>query len=100
MALQERCTRPDLPRRILTCVFALLLSTISHANSTDVYWSGFAYQGEQSAAEKRYPNSFKLSKQQDGDGLVLDNHLREKMRGLKNGSFNIKRNGSGFCIGH
>lgn len=92
MALQERKSWAALPVCMIVCTAALLLSTVVHANSVDVYWSGFAYQGEYcaEASECPYPHSMSLMDRRGDDGVSeLDTRLKQKLEGIRNDTYNI-----------
>lgn len=67
----------------------LLLLQVTGAGATDVYWSGFGFDGDFAAAPGRYPNSFALSQQLEGDRPILDAYLGAKAQGIDNKSFDI-----------
>ena len=94
MTLQEGKSWAVLPVRIIVCTAAILISTVTHADSVDVYWSGFAYQGDFCAevSECPYPHSKSLSDRKvssDSVVSVLDERLNQKLEGVRNDTFNI-----------
>ena len=70
-------------------IVLLAISQAATAAKTDVYWSGFAFDGDYAAAKDRYPNSFELSQRVDADRPLLDKHLGAKAQGLANRTFEI-----------
>jgi len=92
MALLHGKLSGALRGRILVCAAAILLSTVVRADSIDVYWSGFAYQGDFSAGEYRYPHSKSLSDRKissDSVVSVLTARLNQILQGIRNDTFNI-----------
>jgi len=83
------------PLRVITCVAMLVLSAPAVSASTEVYWSGFGFDGKQDFAAQRFPNSFSLfSEQEDGAG-DLDTILREKVGELRTSSFLVNTTSTG-----
>jgi len=75
--------------RFLFTGMALFFTLDSSASVPDVYWSGFAFQGDSSAGETMYPISTTLSQGADGKSSVFDDVLRPRIAAVRNESFNI-----------
>ena len=65
------------------------------ASSPDVYWSGFAFQGDFESGQSRYPISSQLALVPEGEASPLDVALRSNVAGVANASFNIVVNDLG-----
>jgi hypothetical protein len=84
---QLKTVRGFLRAPVMAGLLVLLQTQV--AGATDVYWSGFGFDGEFAAAEGRYPNSFALSQQMQDDRPILDMYLGEKAQAVDNKSFEI-----------
>lgn len=75
--------------RIIGCIVVLSIANPSLASTPDVYWSGFAFEGDFSAIEHRYPHSKLLSDRMEDDRPVLDTRLEAILQGIENNTFQI-----------
>lgn len=75
--------------RIVVCASVFFTTAPSSASAPEVYWSGFAYQGDFDLVERRYPNSKLLGDRKENGRSILDVRLQAAIQGIENDSFNI-----------
>jgi len=76
----------------IVLVAALIVpATFSDVHADDVIWSGFAFQGDFTSGEIRYPVSMALANRPAADGVSrFDRALATALRDFRNESFDLK----------
>ena len=59
------------------------------AEVVDVHWAGFAFLGDYSQRETRYPYTSKIANQKVNGDSVIDKSLRSKLQGFSTSNYNL-----------
>jgi hypothetical protein len=77
--------------RILLLAAFIVPAAFSSVHADDVIWSGFAFQGDFTSGETRYPVSTALANRPTADGVSrFDRALATALRDARNDSFELK----------